>query len=99
MDKKTKSYVCPLCKGRVVETPTFWGCENYKEKNCNYKVFKTCYGVPISKRDMRDLLTVGTTRNHISGFYDRIKREPFSARLKHDHETNMFIFEDKRKEN
>ena len=65
--KPKKMGQCPLCQGDVVDKGQFYGCSNYREKECKFTFSKTILGKKISQANMQKLLKEGRT-NLIKGF-------------------------------
>lgn len=86
-----ESYVCPKCGGIVTENAKFWGCQNYKD-GCNYKIWKTIFEIPLSEKNLDDLLTTGETSEEVDGFWSKKMSQEFSAKLRYDAETNHLQF-------
>lgn len=87
--KKKTRFICPLCGGHVSELPTFYGCNNFREKDggCQYKIFKSIYGIPIPQQMLDELLWVGETKDELCGLFDRKARENYNARLRYNKAT------------
>ncbi|WP_335868904.1 DNA topoisomerase III [Bacillus sp. 2205SS5-2] len=70
--------VCPLCGGKVLDKSTFYGCSEYKTKNCKFSFSKKILGKTISQTNAKKLLSKGKT-DTIKGF--KKGENVFDARL------------------
>ncbi|SDB27563.1 type IA DNA topoisomerase [Eubacterium oxidoreducens] len=50
---------CPFCGGDILEGKKAYFCSNWKEKGCSIGIFKEFWGKPITKAEVKDLLTKG----------------------------------------
>lgn len=89
---KETPYICPLCGGKITENPKFFGCVNFRIKKCPYKIWKTHFDIPLSQKNLEDLLTKGITDDEIDGFYSKKRQEEFSARLYYSKKENKLRF-------
>lgn len=58
---------CKLCEGKVVDKGSFYGCTNYKEKQCKFTLSKKILSKIITPSNIKKLLAEGKT-NSIKGF-------------------------------
>lgn len=77
--KKESLGKCPLCGGDIYENSKAYSCSNWKDKNCNFAIWKEISGKKLSKKDVKDLLSKGSTQK-IEGFKSK-KGSRFSATL------------------
>lgn len=77
--KKESLGKCPLCGGDIYENSKAYSCSNWKDKNCNFAIWKEISGKKLSKKDVKDLLSKGSTQK-IEGFKSK-KGSRFSAIL------------------
>lgn len=91
-ERKETPYICPLCGGKITENPKFYGCVNFRLKNCPYKIWKTHFDIPLTQKALDDLLTKGETEDAIAGFYSKRDKHEFSSRLRYDKQTNKLKF-------
>lgn len=83
---------CPLCNGNIIENSKAYGCSNWKEKNCNFTIWKTISGKKISESNVKELLDKGITKT-ITGFKNK-QEKTFSAKLKLNESNKIeFVFE------
>lgn len=80
---------CPLCNGKVIETPKTYGCSNWK-MGCKFVIWKTIAKKTISVTIVKELLAKGETKE-LSGFKKKDDTE-FKARLKFDNGKVIFSF-------
>lgn len=59
---------CPLCGGRVHVGKSFFACENYKNANCHFKVFREIAHHSVTIEELSQLCSDGFTREKISFF-------------------------------
>lgn len=53
---------CPKCKtGTMVERESFYGCSEFKNKTCDFSIFKTMFQKKISKAQLEKLMLKGKT--------------------------------------
>lgn len=102
-----RSYLgkCPKCGGYILKFMTkskkvFYGCSNYKEKNCRFMIYSQICKKKITSTMVKDLLSKGITRKQ-KGFISKAGKE-FEASLKliQDQEGNYklaFNFSDDKK--
>jgi len=60
--KKETLGKCPLCGGDVFEGKKSYYCSSWKEKNCEFKIWKQLYGKNITPSIARELLTKKITK-------------------------------------
>lgn len=77
--KKESLGKCPLCGGDIYENSKAYSCSNWKDKNCKFAIWKEISGKKLSKKDVKDLLSKGSTQK-IEGFKSK-KGSRFSATL------------------
>ena len=70
---------CPICGKDIIENSKAFGCVGYKDKSCNFTIWKTIAGKKISKSNVKELLTKGVTKK-IDGFSSKAGKK-FSAKL------------------
>jgi len=70
---------CPICGKDIIENSKAFGCVGYKDKSCNFTIWKTIAGKKISKSNVKELLTKGVTKK-IDGFTSKAGKK-FSAKL------------------
>ncbi|RPI76497.1 MAG: type IA DNA topoisomerase [Desulfobacteraceae bacterium] len=78
---------CPLCGLDVVETPKAYGCSGYKEKGCNFKIWKTIAGKNISEKTAETLLSTKKSKK-LKGFKSKAGKN-FEAALYIDDQGNV----------
>lgn len=71
---------CPLCGGNIVENIKVFGCSNWKEKQCEFRILKIISGKKITETNIKELLEKRITKE-INGFKSKTGKT-FSARLK-----------------
>lgn len=69
--------ICPVCGKPVVTIPKGYGCSGYP--NCKFSVFGEIAGRKMSEKEIKKLLSEGTT-GELSGFKSR-ENKPFTAEL------------------
>lgn len=79
LKKKENLGKCPLCGGDIYENSKAYSCSNWKDKNCKFVIWKEIAGKKLSKNDVKDLLSKGSTKK-IEGFKSK-KGSHFSATL------------------
>ena len=84
---------CPLCGGDIMRGRYFYGCRNYKEKNCAFKVNVYICSRAISVSNVKLLLEQGRTAK-ITGFVSKRTGKTFDGRLKLENGTTVFDFSD-----
>ena len=83
---------CPLCGGNIIENSKAYSCSNWKEKNCQFTIWKSISGKKISETNIKELLDKGLTKE-INGFKSK-QGKTFSARLKLSEDNKIeFIFD------
>lgn len=82
---------CPLCGGDIVRGKFSYGCRNYKEKGCEFRVNLYICERAISTSNMKKLLETGTT-GLITGFTSKRTGKKFDARLKLQEGKAIFDF-------
>lgn len=70
---------CPLCKGSVIEQVKSYSCANWKEKECQFAIWKLMAGKEISEAHAKTLLQ-GKVTKVIKGFKSR-EGKKFDAAL------------------
>ncbi len=58
---------CKKCDGKMIDKGLFYGCSNYKEKQCNFTISKKILGKTITQVNVKKLLKDGQT-DQIKGF-------------------------------
>ena len=58
---------CPFCLNEIKENSKAFSCQGYKDKSCDFTIWKTIAGKKISRANVIKLLRDGTT-NKICGF-------------------------------
>jgi DNA topoisomerase-3 len=83
--------ICKKCDGKIVDKGLFYGCSNYKEKQCNFTISKKILGRTITQTNVKKLLKEGQTEQ-IKGFKKGDKS--FDAYLiwNNDHSKTEFKF-------
>lgn len=81
---------CKKCDGMVVDKGSFYGCSNYQKTKCDFTLSKQILGKPITQKNIKKLLTDGTT-DIIEGFQG--KEKSFDARLFWDGQENKLKFD------
>lgn len=71
---------CFFCEGDIVERNKFYGCSNYKKKNCTFTFSKTFLKKEIRPAQIEKLLKYQKT-DLIKGFYSEKKDKHFDAYL------------------
>lgn len=90
--KSVKDVQCPLCGGKIVQTPFGFGCANYVKDNpesCRFSIGKIA-GVKLKEASIKELLQNGKT-GIIQGFVAKTGMM-FDAALKLD-ENNRVVFD------
>jgi DNA topoisomerase III len=87
--KATKVGICKLCGGVVIDIGSFYGCSNYQKTGCRFSLSKKIKGKTIPQKQMKKLLTEGTTEL-IEGF--KGNDNEFSAKLKWDEKEHRVQF-------
>lgn len=80
---------CKLCGGSVVDKGSFFGCTNYQKTGCTFTISKKIKGKSITQKQMKKLLTDGTT-DIIEGF--KGKDKDFAAKLKWNEQEKKIQF-------
>lgn len=74
---------CPVCKGRVLDMPAAYQCENNirnAKKKCSFRMGKTILSRDIQKDEITELLETGRTAL-LSGFVSKRNQRAFKAYL------------------
>lgn len=71
---------CPICKGRVVATPSAYICENTIAKKCKFRVGGVVLQQAISEEQAKKLLSEGKT-DVLEDFVSNRTHRKFSAKL------------------
>lgn len=83
---------CKNCGAPVLDRESFYGCSNFKKANCDFRISKVVAGKPISKENIKKLLTTGQT-SLIKGFKSQKKPDKmFEAFLAWDEDKNKLVF-------
>lgn len=83
---------CPLCNGDIIENSKAYNCSNWKEKNCQFTIWKTISEKKLTESNVKELLAKGITKE-INGFKSK-QGKIFSAKLKlNEHNKIEFIFD------
>lgn len=82
---------CPKCGGNVTDKGKFYGCSNYKTKDCKFSLPKKWSGKTIPKKNIHELLDKGIT-SEIKGFKSK-KGKAFNAKLKIENNKLTFDFD------
>ncbi len=80
---------CPLCNGKVIDTPKTFGCSNWKT-GCQFTIWKVISKKKISTAVAKELLAKGETKM-IKGFIGKNDKE-FQAGLKMVNGKVLFSF-------
>lgn len=83
--------ICPKCGGNVTDKGKFYGCSNYKTKDCKFSLPKKWSGKTIPKSNVQQLLEKGIT-SEIKGFKSK-KGKAFNAKLKIENNKITFDFD------
>lgn len=70
---------CPKCGGNVTDKGKFYGCSNYKTKDCKFSLPKTWSKKKLPQKSLKELLTKGET-SEIKGFVSK-NGNKFNAKL------------------
>lgn len=84
---------CPKCGGNVTDKGKFYGCSNYKTKDCKFSLPKTWSKKKLPKTALKDLLTKGETAE-IKGFVSK-NGNKFNAKLMLENGQLKFKFAEK----
>ncbi|WCG38776.1 DNA topoisomerase 3 (plasmid) [Aerococcus urinaeequi] len=84
---------CPECGGNVTDKGKFYGCSNYKAKDCKFSLPKTWSKKKLPKTALKDLLTKGETAE-IKGFVSK-NGNKFNAKLMLENGQLKFKFAEK----
>lgn len=82
--------VCPKCGGNVIANKKAYGCANWKDTGCDFKIWRTIAGANITESDVRALLSGRKTRRL------KCKRKdgtPFESRLVLEDGNTVFVRE------
>ncbi|MEI5908005.1 DNA topoisomerase III [Bacillus spongiae] len=82
--------ICPLCGGKVLDKGTFYGCSEYKSKQCRFTLSKKILGKTVSQTNAKKLLKEGKT-NVIKGL--KKGEKTFDASLKWNKEEKKIQFD------
>ena len=83
---------CLKCEtGNVVDKKTFYGCTNYHDTGCSFKISKEIAKKKITSSLVKQLLENKQT-DLIEGFYSKKKDKNFSAVLKWNEQKQMIQF-------
>jgi DNA topoisomerase III len=85
----TKLGHCKKCDGTIVDKGSFYGCTNYKTKNCSFTISKKILGKSITQKHIKALLGNGITEM-IEGFNGKDKT--FNAMLTWDMQQQKIGF-------
>jgi DNA topoisomerase III len=85
----TKLGKCKKCDGHVVDKGSFYGCTNYKSKNCSFTISKKILDKTITQKHVKSLLGTGMTEM-IEGF--KGKDKTFNAMLTWDNGQQKIQF-------
>ena len=55
---------CPKCGGNVTDKGKFYGCSNYKTKDCKFSLPKTWSKKKLPQKSLKELLTKGETSEY-----------------------------------
>lgn len=82
---------CPLCGGKVVESPKAYGCKAWRE-GCKFTIWKSMAGKRIGIAIAKTLLKNGETKL-LKGFKSKAGKS-FDAKLKLEEGSVKFVFEE-----
>lgn len=85
----TKMGKCKKCDGDIIDKGTFYGCTNYKTKNCTFTVSKNILGKTISQANVKKVLKDGKS-GLIKGFKKGDKS--FDAFLIYNEKEEKIVF-------
>jgi DNA topoisomerase III len=85
----TKLGNCKKCDGSIVDKGSFYGCTNYKTKNCSFTISKKILDKTITQKHVKSLLGPGITEM-IEGF--KGKDKTFNAMLTWDNGQQRIQF-------
>ena len=92
-NQKETSITCPSCGGKIVENEKAFGCSNWKEKNCQFRIWKTIAGKNLNEKIVNELITKKVTSQKVDGFVGK-SGKPFAAKLKLNNQNQVeFDFE------
>lgn len=92
-NQKETSLKCPLCGGSIVQNDKAFGCSNWKEKNCQFRIWSTIAGKKLNEKIVTELIANKETKQKIDGFTSK-SGKLFSAKLKlNDKNQVEFVFE------
>jgi DNA topoisomerase III len=82
---------CKKCDGTIVDKGSFYGCTNYKSKNCHFTISKKILGKSITQKHVKSILANGQSEL-IQGF--KGKEKEFDAMLTWDsgQQKIQFVF-------
>lgn len=63
-NQRETELVCPKCGGKIIETDKQYRCEHYRYNDssaCQFAIWNTVFGVPISEETLKELLEKGET--------------------------------------
>lgn len=81
--------ICPRCKEKKLFISQWYYECNFE---CGFRVGNTVAQVPISEEIMQELLTIGKTKNKVTGFISKAGK-PFDACLRFEDERIQFDFD------
>ena len=81
---------CPSCGGAIQESRMAYGCSNWKERGCEFKIWKSVASKVISPKQAQQLLTKGKT-DVIKGFKSKAGKS-FDASLSLENGKVVFAF-------
>ena len=70
---------CPNCGGNILKGKSNYYCDNYKEKNCQFKIWETISGKKLTENQIKQLLEKGRT-SILKGFISKAGKK-FDAAL------------------
>ncbi|WP_212637847.1 type IA DNA topoisomerase [Desulfocicer vacuolatum] len=76
-----KKGCCPMCKGKIIEGKTAFGCSNWRPEhgNCRFVIWKEILGKRLTEKNIETLLQGKKTRAYV---FKPLKGEKFKAALK-----------------
>lgn len=83
---------CLLCEGDVLDRGTFYGCSNYREKDCSFSISKEFLGQRISKEQAIKIIH-GRKTDILPNFISNNSGKPFSAILVWNETKKQLVFE------
>ena len=82
---------CPLCGGKVTEMPKSYSCSNWKERDCQFVIWKEIAGKEITSKMAETIMKKGET-DLIKGFKSKAGNK-FDAKLALKDEKVSFVFD------